>query len=197
ELLDTALKTAKLSINDDARARLIPQLEGDRALARAEIDKLILYKGSDASEPISVADVDAISSGAEPVALDDVVDAVLGGDLEAADHDLGLALAGGATGVGISRAIQRRLLQLHAAAPTYAQNRDATAAAKSLRPPLFGPRLNAFKAQLAIWSPRRIDAAIAETLKTEVRLKSAGAAEATLISRLALALAGQARRARR
>jgi len=39
--------------------------------------------------------------------------------------------------------------------------------------------------------------AIGESLRTETRLKSTGAADATLISRLALALAGQARRARR
>ena len=197
QLLDEALKDAKLTIADDARATLIPQLEGDRALARAEIDKLVTYKGAETDTPISVGDVEAISAGAEPVALDDVVDAVLGGDLEATDHALGLALAAGTTAVGITRALQRRLLQLHAAAPTYARSRDAGSAARSLRPPLFGPRLTAFKSQLALWNSSAVDAALSETLKTEVRLKSAGAADETLISRLALALAGRARRARR
>ena len=184
----------------EARARLLPQLEGDRALARAEIDKLILYKGpNDAgggSDPITPEDVDAIAAGAEPVALDDIVDAVLGGDLAEADRVVTLATGAGVNAVSVARALQRRLYQIHSAAETFRRHRDGEAAAKAVRPPLFGPRRAAFKSQLTIWTGTRLDGAIAETLRMEARLKSAGAADATLLSRLALALAGQARRAR-
>lgn len=196
-ILDDALKAEGLTITPDAAARALPRLEGDRALARSEIEKLALYKGPGSPEPITVEDVDAIASGAEPVDLDDIVTTILGGDVPGADRAVGLALTAGVNAVAMVRALQRRLYQLHAAADVYEQRRDAEAAMKGIYPPLFGPRRAAFKVQLSIWSGARLADAIAETLRTETRLKSTGAADATLISRLALALAGQARRARR
>jgi DNA polymerase-3 subunit delta len=196
-LLDDVLRESKLEITPDARARLLPQLEGDRALARAELEKLVLYKGLGAKEPITPEDVDAIAAGAEPVALDDVVDAILAGDLLGADRAVTLASAAGASAVGVVRALQRRLLQLHAADAVYKRTRSAEEALKALRPPLFGPRRSVFQSQLKVWSGPRLDGALAETLRTETRLKSTGAADETLLSRLALALAGQAKRARR
>lgn len=197
QLLNETLAKEGLSIAPEARARALPRLEGDRALARAEIDKLVLYKGPGAADPITVEDVDAVASGAEPVDLDDIVDAILGGDLPGADRAIELALGAGTNAVSIVRAIQRRLYQIHAASAVYEQRGDAEAAMKGVYPPLFGPRRAAFKGQLAAWSGPRLAGAIAETLKIETRLKSAGAVDATLINRLALALAGQARRARR
>jgi DNA polymerase-3 subunit delta len=196
-LLDDAVRSAGLSITPEARARALPQLEGDRALARAEIEKLILYKGSASEGPITPEDVDAIAAGAEPIALDDVVDAALGGDLPAADRAVALAMGAGVSAVGVVRAIQRRLYQLHEADAVVRGGGDAAAAMRALRPPLFGPRQAAFRAQLSVWSGARLDGAIAETLRTETKLKTAGSADETLLSRLALALAGQARRAKR
>jgi DNA polymerase-3 subunit delta len=196
-LLDDALRTAGLAITPDARARLLPQLEGDRALARAEIDKLILYKGDASDGPITPEDVDAIAAGAEPVALDDVVDAALGIDVAAADRAAALALAAGVSAVGIVRAVQRRLYQLHEADAVVRGGGSPDMAMRAMKPPLFGPRQAAFRAQLSIWSGARLEGAIAETLRTETKLKSAGAPDETLLNRLALALAGQARRARR
>jgi DNA polymerase-3 subunit delta len=196
-LLDAVLREAKLEITPDARARLVPQLEGDRALARAELEKLVLYKGLGAKEPITPEDVDAIAAGAEPVALDDVVDAILGGDVVAADRAVALAVGAGASAVGVVRALQRRLIQLHAAEDVFRKTRSAETAMKSLRPPLYRDRAAAFRAQLAVWSGARLEHAMTESLRTETRLKSTGAADETLLSRLALALATQAKRARR
>ena len=196
-LLDGVLRDAKLEITPEARERLLPQLEGDRALARAELEKLILYKGLGSKEPITPEDVDAIAAGAEPVALDDIVDAILGGDLTGADRAVTLATGAGASAVGVVRALQRRLLQLHAADAVFKKTRSAETAMKTLRPPLYRDRAAAFRAQLAIWSGARLEGAITESLRTETRLKRTGAADETLLSRLALALAGQARRAKR
>jgi DNA polymerase-3 subunit delta len=195
-LLDQALKDAKLAMTPEARARALPQLEGDRALARAEIEKLILYKGPGSPDPITPEDVDAISAGAEPVELDDVVDAALGGDVEAADRAVALAASAGVSAVSVVRALQRRLYALHAADAIYKKTRSTEAALKTLRPPLYGPRQNAFRSQLQLWTGR-IDGAIAESLRTEVRLKGSGPAEETVLGRLVLALAGQAKRAKR
>lgn len=195
-LLDQALKDAGLTMTPEARARALPQLEGDRALARAEIEKLILYMGPGSAEPITPADIDAISAGAEPVELDDVVDAALGGDVEGADRAVGLAASAGASAVGVVRALQRRLYALHAADAIYRKTRSTAEALKTQRPPLYGPRQTAFLNQLKIWSGR-LDGAIAEALRTETRLKASGPADETLLGRLVLALAGQAKRAKR
>ncbi len=87
---------------------LAPFLEGDRALARSEIDKLILYKGladqregqDDVITRQDIADISAVGSEA---AMDQILDPALGGDIRAADAAYARGLSAGLNPVGVLR----------------------------------------------------------------------------------------------
>lgn len=189
--ITATLKEHGLAIEDDARERLAERLAGDRAILRAELEKLVLYMGDDAAGPIALADIDAVVSGAEPGDLDALVDAALSGALAEADRHVARALDAGVTPVGVARALQRRLLILRDAATV---GGSADAALGRVAPWLKGPPKDAAKRQLAMWDLARLERALSETLKAEVAMKTTGAPDAALAGRLVLALAGAARR---
>lgn len=192
-LADDTLAAAGVRLTDDARAALIPRLEGDRALARGALDTLVLYAG-DQHEPLTLEDVDAVVVGAEPADLDRITTAVLQGDASGADAAYRRALDSGGAPVGVARALQRalaRLATLHGAMADGARPDDAIG---KLRPPVFGPRRAALKSQLRLWSRTSVDAAMARVFETERALKQSGAPDAVLCGRMVLALARMARR---
>jgi DNA polymerase-3 subunit delta len=100
KLADEMLAAEGLSLAPDARAMLAPYLEGDRALARGEIDKLILYKGLARQRPegeatIERADIAAISAAGAEAALDQIIDPAFSGDPVSADRAYARALSSG------------------------------------------------------------------------------------------------------
>ena len=195
-LLDAALKDAGRTIEPDARAALLPQLEGDHALARGEIDKLLIYKGDEPGD-ITLADVEAISVGAEIGDFDGVTSAVLDGDAGGADRAVRRATASGLVGVALCRALLRAVSQLEAAAILIADGQPVDAAIGAVRPPLFGPARAAAKRRLQSWDAPRLEIARSHILACETRLKQTGAPDAALIGRLVFALAQLARKGTR
>lgn len=185
---DEALAAEGLTLAADARARLLPQIEGDRGIARSEIDKLILYKGpKDLREPgddeITLADVEACAASGGDTALDRVVETALSGEVKLADGSWARAHASGASGVGLIRAIQRRIDQLIEA------KSGGPEAAMRLGGPRFGPGLDAFKRQLSLWPERALDQARQAAFEAERAMKRSGSVPDLLAGDLLLKLA--------
>ncbi|KAA5803843.1 DNA polymerase III subunit delta [Alkalicaulis satelles] len=183
-----------LQLEPDARAALAPYLEGDRALARGEIEKLILYKGlkvqrRDGDDTVTRADITAISAAGAEAAMDQILDAALGGAPADADRAYQRALGSGQSPVGVLRALQRRLDQFD---QVHAAGGDPQAMMRS-GAPRFGPPAEAFKKGLRAWRGRRLDQARQRAFQAERAVKRTGApAEAIvgdLLARLALAAA--------
>ena len=85
-LIDTELAAEGLKISSPARQRLLELLGGDRAASRNEIRKLALYcRGM---QIIEENQIDEIIGDASAISTDEVVDAVLSGDLPAFHHAL-------------------------------------------------------------------------------------------------------------
>ncbi|OHV79169.1 DNA polymerase III subunit delta [Ensifer sp. LCM 4579] len=83
-LVDKELSEAGLRISPAARERLLEALGGDRIASRNEVRKLALYcRGRDI---ISEEDVLAIVGDSSAISVDDAVDAVLQGDVDALMH---------------------------------------------------------------------------------------------------------------
>ncbi|ASY64780.1 DNA polymerase III delta subunit [Sinorhizobium sojae CCBAU 05684] len=83
-LVDKELSEAGLRISPAARERLLEALGGDRIASRNEVRKLALYcLGRDI---INEEDVLAIVGDASAISVDDAVDAVLQGDVDALMH---------------------------------------------------------------------------------------------------------------
>lgn len=192
-LVDDAAGAHGFSLTDEARARLIPRLEGDRAMARAELEKLALFAHG-RGEPVSGVEIDDLIVGAEPGDVGLVADATLSGDAAAADSAYWRALAVGATPVGVMLAIQRGVMRLDGLRAQMAQGASVDDALSKARPPVFGPRRQTLKAQLRAWTGPKLDDAMDKLVAAERALKAGGAADEALCGRLILALAMAARR---
>ena len=190
-LLETMLDQAGLSLDPDARSAWLPRLEGDRALARSEIDKLITYKmtasgaipeGNDAR--ILLEDIEAVAADRGEAQLDAIIGPVFDGDCAAADGAYGRALSGGTSPVAVLRALQRRIDQFGS---VQCAGGDDGAIARS-GAPRFGPQSAQFKQQLRHWTGRRLEFARHLSFSAEREVKRSGAPADALVGELILRL---------
>ncbi len=197
-LVKDSLSASGLRIERDALEAYLPLLEGDRGLARAELEKLIVYKGAGQNgEAVTLDDVKAIASGAGASTIDDIVFDIFSGQTRQADDGLKRAFAAKITAPAVLFAMQRHLNRLHQAVSLLNSGQHSKDAMKALRPPVFYMRQNEFAAQMAAWPLIALDRAIAQSLATEKAMKTAGSPAESLLGRLALALSGYAAKRRR
>lgn len=195
-LINEALAAEGLSLDPEARALFIPQLEGDRGVARSEIEKLLLYKGlrgqrAEGDDLVTAEDIRAIAAAGGEDAMDRLVEPALAGDVAAADRVYARLLAAGHNPVGLLRAIQRRLDligEAHAG--------GGPAAAQRFGAPRFGPSQAVFGRQVEIWRTAGLEAAREAALDTERAVKTTGSPAESLVGDLILKLAMRAARRR-
>jgi DNA polymerase-3 subunit delta len=189
-LADGLLEAAGLTLATDARNAWLPRLEGDRALARGEIEKLVLYKGlAGQREPgddlVTLTDIEAIAADQGEAQIDAVIEPTLLGRLAEADKAYIRSISAGGSAVGILRGLQRRLDQIGAVQS--AGGGDAAIARAGA--PRFGPPANAFKQQLSVWRGRRLEHARQLAFEAERQVKRSGSPAEALVSELLLRLA--------
>ena len=189
-LCEDMLKVENLNLARDARDAWLPRLEGDRALARGEIEKLILYKGlagqrGEGEDTVTRADIEAVAADQGEAQLDSVLAPALLGQLTKADSAYHRSITAGGSAVGILRALQRRLDQLSA---VHAAGGNDGALARS-GAPRFGPQADMFKRQLSLWRGQRLDHARQLAFDAERSVKRSGAPTEALVGDLLLRLA--------
>ena len=173
-----------------ARELLLSRLGTDRALSRAEVEKLALFTLG--RKAITIEDVETIVGDASELGLEKIAEAAALGDGKRAIADYGRAIASGESAQGIIVITQRYFLRLHRVRAGIDGGRSLDDALKSLRPPLHFKARDAFTAQCRMWTRGGLDQAlkrIAETAKS-ARLNSN--LEDTLGERLLLALSAMA-----
>ncbi len=193
ELTDSAIE-----IDRDALELWVPLLDGDRALSRNEIDKMILYKGygeiPDAR--VTIADVKTLAAGAQAASIDDIIMSAMSGEPAKCDDAFRRAIAGKVNIAVILLSLQRHISRLLEAGAHMQSGQHAESAIKSLRPPVFRMQERAFLRHLKIWPSRALQNALSETLSAEQQLKSAGAPGEAIVGRILLTLAGFASKRR-
>lgn len=186
ETADIATMTrAKLSaegvaIEDDALNIMVSELPGHRGMANQEIEKLVLF-GHGLKRAIHANDVRALSTTDADHALHELVDATLAGDTRLAHVGLDRLMVAGTSPISVLRALQReaaRLMQAHALT-----GKGADVGMK-LRPPVFKNMWPAFRAKMAIWSPRCLARLIERIYESEEMIKSAGPTGNAVLARL-------------
>ena len=198
-LAEDLLKAENLELAREARVAWLPRLEGDRALARGEIEKLILYKGLSGQRApddnlVTLEDIEAIAADQGEAQLDAVIEPALLGKLAEADKAYVRSVSAGGSPVAILRGLQRRLDQIGSVQA--AGGGDAAMARSGA--PRYGPAADAFKRQLSIWSGRRLELARELAFDAERQVKRSGSPAESLVSELLLRLArGAAQTARR
>jgi len=195
-LIKASLEEAGLGIRPDALGVWMERLDGDRALIRSEIEKMILYVGPDSGATITQDDIDANTVGAQGVTYDDIISNVFLGNVAKADDALRRAYAGRMAPIGILLSFQRHIMRLMEASGKTANGMGREQALNTLYPRAFGPRLQAEVTQLGRWPSRALQSALSQALDVEIQSKTAGAPVDTIVSRYALALADYASKRR-
>ena len=194
ETIRGMLTAAGVQIDREALAWLTTQLGADRASTRGEIEKLALFVGSG-----GVVDLQAAMTCVGDLAglsIDDALFAATDGDLATTDRALELAIAEGATPVGVIRAALLHLQRLHRARLAMGGGLSSADATKAARPPVFFRRLGAFSRALGVWSTQTLTAALAGLAEAERACKRTASPDLTICRNVVLALARRAAAAR-
>ncbi len=181
-----------LRFEEDALDLLVSVLGDDHGLSRAEIEKLILYKGlasaRTGSDRISVADVNATLVDGRGAALDDAAEAAADGSAKTLSLALYRAQSAGASPISLLRTLQRHITRLKAA-KSYMDGGDTAAAAmKKLRPPVFFAAQRSFERRLHKWPMRKLEAAERMLVEAELQAKTTGAPQREIVERAAMRL---------
>jgi DNA polymerase-3 subunit delta len=172
-LVRDVLAAHKLDITPEAKRMLIARLGADRALSRAEIEKLALYARGQGR--IEAADVEAIVGDAADLAIDRIVTAALSGQAAVAATECDRALASGESAQYVLIATLRALQRLHRVRLGLESGQSLDDALKTLRPPLFYRQRDVFVAQLDLWPAVRLNRALARLQEAQTLSRSGGA----------------------
>lgn len=186
-LIGEVTASFKMKLAGDARELLVSRLGADRALSRAEIEKLCLYaKGR---ETISIDDVEAVVGDASELALERVPEAAADGDITRAIADFNRAIASGENAQAIILITQRYFQKLHRLRGEMDQGRPLDDAIRGLRPPLHFKQRDAVTRQVRRWSRAGLEMALKRIAETAKMARLNSSLEGTLSERLILALA--------
>ena len=188
--VSSSLNTENVGIDDDALQAFIGDLPGHRSLARAEIEKLVLY-AHHLGRNLNMADIQALSATDVDHVLSSVISAILDGKIAEIDTLLDRTLLAGTSPISVLRALQnesQRMMQAHI--HMAGSNRNV---GMKLRPPVWQSQWQAYSRRLIKWPPSHLARILVRLYETEQTAKSsaalAGPALRTLIINLTRAAA--------
>ena len=187
-----ALAADKLGLTAEALDVFVNRLPKERGVARQEIERLILYLGPGSGATGGAADlVDYL--GVEPEAsLSDAAADAFGGRLAQAHAALRRARAEGEGGPAAVRALSQHLNRLRRALILVGSGAGAVEAAKASG--VFWKQEREFTRQMKSWTLADLDRLQREVLEADRACKSSGAPDHLISERLALGIAGRAKR---
>jgi DNA polymerase III subunit delta len=182
------LGRAQLQIAPEALRLLLSRLGADRALSRAEIEKLALYASGKGK--IEEADVEAAVGDAAELAIDRVVLAAGSGRLEAALNECDRCVAGGENAQAIIAALQRHFVRLHAMRGAFDGGRALEDIMRQQRPPLHFRRKAIVEQHCRTWTLAALDGALGRINAAAKAARLNSSIDATLAAKLIIDLAG-------
>jgi DNA polymerase-3 subunit delta len=191
-LVRESLTRDKVGLTSEALELFVGRLPKERGVARAEIERLALYLGPGSNVQATPQDLEDFL-GVEPEAsLSDAAADAFGGRLPAAQTGLRRGWAEGETGPAAVRAMGfyagrlRRTLTLHKSGA------DLKEAAKAAG--VFWKQEREFLRQARAWTLPLLDDIQSDILDADRACKTSGSPDALIAERLALQVAGRARR---
>ena len=181
----------RIAVSADAQAYLVSHLGGDRLVTRQELEKLALYVGDGGR--VEFADAVACVGDTAGLSVEELVYAAADGEPAKLEGALLRCLQEGQAPISILRAAMRHFQRLHLAAALVAAGGTADEAARAMRPPIFYKFAERFKAQLAIWPPRRVAGALERLTRAELDSKRTVLPQETVAREALFAIARAAR----
>ncbi len=191
QLIDTVLGAAGLTISSEARQELQARLGADRALSRAEIEKLALYARDE--DTITVDHIEAIVGDASELTIDRILEAAAAGNTLLALAEFDRAVTSGENPQSIVLAAQRQFQRLHRARAGLDAGRSLDDVMRSLRPPLYFKARAAFEQLVRRWPLAQLGIAQSRIATAAKQARLAGSLETVVAERLMLDLARLAR----
>jgi DNA polymerase-3 subunit delta len=192
QLIDEEMRTARLSIDAEARSALVTLLGGDRLASRNEIRKLALY--SQGKDKVELADVMAVVADASEMALDGVVDAVFAGRTAEVDGEFGKARASGSSPAAIVSAAIRQVANLHKMKLAIETGDPIELAMKRAAPPVHFSRERQVGEALRAWTPERLVRAMAQLAEASLDMRRKASLAEAIAQRTLLSLTVNARK---
>ena len=186
------LANDKVGLNSEALDLFVSRLPKERGVARAEIERLALYLGPNSGVTATAADLTDFL-GVEPEAsLSDAAADAFGGKAGPAQQALRRAAAEGEGGPATVRAMSYYLGRLRRVLTLHKNGVDLQAAAKASG--VFWKQEREFLRQARAWNLEAILEIQGEVLNADRACKTSGSPDQLISERLALMIAGRARR---
>jgi DNA polymerase-3 subunit delta len=175
-LIDRLLAERHLRADKEVRTYLIDHLGGDRAVTRAELDKLALFADASSETPRSVGfdDVAGMVGDSAAVGLDDLAHATTLGDAKGVERCLGRLLGEGQAPVRLIRTLLNHVTRLRRLALQIERGEAVDRAIAQARPPIHFRRKGDVKQSLRRWNGQSLAAAQARLLSAEMACKTTG-----------------------
>jgi DNA polymerase-3 subunit delta len=187
-----ALAEDKLALTTEAMDLFVSRLPHERGVARQEMERLALFLGPGSGRVASAKDLDDFL-GVEPeVSLAEAANDAFGGRLAAAHAGLRRAAQEGEVGVVAVRAMGLHLGKLRRALALQRSGASPQEAAKASG--VFWKAEREFMRQARVWTAPELDRLQADILAADLACKQTGSPDRLLAERLALTVAGRARR---
>lgn len=195
-LIDQVLCDYKLSISLEARKWLRESLGGDRLISRSELEKLCLYALQ--KDEITLEDVKEAVSDVSAISYDEIIDAVLTGDIIGFNNRFDRQIATGSAMFLIISAAQRQfqLLQLLRNSVEN-EGKTPSAAVASARPPVFFRRQKLVEQAVSNWTSPQIAQAMEKLQNTILESRRNASLSEPIIRQALLALTILAKRQHR
>jgi DNA polymerase-3 subunit delta len=187
-----ALGAERLGLNPEALDLFVARLPRERGVARQEVERLALYLGPGSGHTATAEDLTDFL-GVEPDAsLSEAAADAFGGRAAPAQASLRRARAEGEGGPAAVRALGMYLFRLRRALVLTKNGAGAQEAAKAAG--VFWKQEREFLRQLRAWKLADLDALQPEVLEADKACKTTGYPDGLVAERLAMQIAGKARR---
>ncbi len=191
-LVREGLARDQISLGPDALELFVSRLPHERGIARQEIERLALFLGSVGNVTATPEDLRPFL-GVEPEAsLAEAAEDAFAGKLAAVHAGLRRAIAEGEAGPAVVRALGTHLSRLRRVLTLAQAGAGLAEAAKAAG--VFWRNEREFLRQARAWSLDQLDALQPELLDADRACKQTGSPDPLIAERLALAIAGRARR---
>ncbi len=191
-LVRETLAQDRVSLNADALQLFVARMPKERGVARQEIERLALFLGPGSNTVATPADLEQFL-GVEPEAsLSDAAADAFGGRLAEAQAGIRRARQEGEPGPAAVRAIGNYLGRLRRTLTLAKSGAGLQEAAKASG--VFWKQEREFLRQARAWTLEELDRIQPEVLAADKACKTAGSPDHLIAERLALTIAGRARR---
>lgn len=193
-LLQALFSEKKQQIRPDAALFLAQTLAGDRGRLRSEVEKISLYKGTDAS-PVTLEEAQKCCGDSATRTFDDLCFALSARDGLRTQQALDLLQADGVSPVALLRVLMNHFRRLHLTKTRTEAGESLESAMNTLQPRVFFKYEDAFCNHVSRWPLDSLSRVLLRLLEIESRSKISSGSVWPLMARTMLEICGSLKKA--